>query len=379
MLKGQIIQNQVREVGINLNYWYAVIWADQLKVGQILPVAIWEKSRSASDPGNIALYRDTQGQVHALENVCPHQGVELHQGEVQGDCLVCPYHGWQFSAGGQCVHIPYFPPDQKLPRAQVRSYPVQEKYGLIWLFPGDPELAASCQLPEIPEFSDPNCLLVPIQVDFNVHFSLCNENGIDVFHGFLHRNLQGWFDPVLIKLEETEASVRADYRVSFKGWATKILGFGAKDSSATTRVASITYRYPHYCNAMEGVSSLYLMRLPIGPEKTTSFALLFLNQVRLPQWFLKLIKPLIVVFVRRFLFRPLSKQDIAIMESQWRTYQAHPNRRYVEVNPAVVSLQRVMLRQYELFIQRSVLSNHHTKDLQQPDQLPQVSNAIPFE
>jgi len=366
-LNGQVIQNQVREVGINLNYWYAVVWADQLKISQILPVAIWKGGHGVNAPGDIALYRDSQGQVHALENVCPHQGVELHQGEVHDNCLVCPYHGWQFDADGQCVHIPYLPSNQKLPRAQIQSYPVQEKYGLIWIFPGDPELAANCHPPEIPEFSDPNCLLIPIQVDFNVHFSLCNENGMDVFHGFLHRNLQGWFNPVLIQLEETESSVRADYRVSFEGWLTKVLGFGTQDQGATTRIASINYHYPHYCNTMEGVSSLYLMRLPIAPDKTTSFALLFLNQVRLPKWLLNPIKPLIAAFVRRFLFMPLAKQDIAMMESQWRNYQANPKRRSIEINPAVIALQRVIIRQYDLFLQRAKSSPQPVKDTQQPE------------
>ncbi len=67
-LKGQTIQNQVREVGINPNYRYAVAWAEQLKAGQVIPVVIWQQAS--------ALYRDAQGQVHTLENVCPQQGVE---------------------------------------------------------------------------------------------------------------------------------------------------------------------------------------------------------------------------------------------------------------------------------------------------------------
>ena len=39
--------------------------------------------------------------------------------------------------------------------------------------------------------------MVPITAHFKAHFSICNENTMDVFHGFLHQELQGWFDPIL--------------------------------------------------------------------------------------------------------------------------------------------------------------------------------------
>jgi len=118
-LTSQTVHNAVREVGINPNYWYPVGWASQLKAGEVLPVVIWQQA--------IALFRDTNGQVHALEDACPHKGVALHKGKVQGCHLTCAYHGWEFNGGGECVNIPYLPKEQKLPRAQARSYPVQEK------------------------------------------------------------------------------------------------------------------------------------------------------------------------------------------------------------------------------------------------------------
>ncbi|MEO0985130.1 MAG: Rieske 2Fe-2S domain-containing protein [Cyanobacteria bacterium J06639_14] len=90
-----------------------------LKVNHVIPVTVWQKS--------IAVYRDIQGQVYALENACPHKGIELHLGEVQGDRLVCSYHGWEFDSSGQCVNIPYFEKDQKLPRVCARSYLAAER------------------------------------------------------------------------------------------------------------------------------------------------------------------------------------------------------------------------------------------------------------
>lgn len=352
-LKGQMVQNIVREVGINPNYWYPVAWADKLKVGQAMPVMLWQQS--------IAVYRDSTGQVHALENACPHKGVELHKGKVQADRLVCPYHGWQFSPAGECVNIPYYPPDQKLPCAVARSYPTEERYGIIWVFPGDPA-AALRQIPEVPEYNDPDCLVVPITGLFKSHFSISNENTMDVFHGFLHQNLQGWFDPVLLKLEQTDDSVQASYRVSYQGFLTKFLGLSTGEDGVTTRTVSIHYQYPHYHSTMEGVSSLYLMRLPVSPTETRSFTLLFLPKVHMAKWLQNMIKPILVPLVRRFLFLRFLEQDVEMMESEQRVFQQNPERRYVEVNPAILALQRVLVRQYEQFVQQSSQLEHRYSD-----------------
>ena len=80
-----------------------------------------------------------------------------------------------------------------------------------------------------------------------------------VFHGFLHKDLQGWFDPVLINLTQEEASVTAEYRVSYQGLMTKLLGLNKQGVDVTTRTISIKYDYPHYRSELEGLSSLYLM------------------------------------------------------------------------------------------------------------------------
>jgi renierapurpurin 18,18'-hydroxylase len=88
-LKGETVRNYVREVGINANHWYAVAWAQDLRAAQILSVMVWSQS--------IALFRDSQGKINAVENVWAHKGVAIDQGQVVGDAIVCPCHGWEFS------------------------------------------------------------------------------------------------------------------------------------------------------------------------------------------------------------------------------------------------------------------------------------------
>lgn len=350
--------NAVRQVGINPNYWYPVSWADKLKVGEVMSVVVWQQA--------IAVYRDTNAQLHALENVCPHKGVALHKGKVQGCNLACGYHGWEFDGSGKCVSIPYLPETQKLPRAQARSFPVQEKYNLIWIFPGEPAAAITSQPPDIPEFDQPEWLMVPVTAHFQAHFSICNENTMDVFHGFLHQGLQGWFNPILISLRETEASVCAEYKVSYKGRMAKLLGLSERADQVTTLPISINYHYPHYYSSLQGVSSLYLMRLPVGPVESRSFALFFFK-VRLPQGVLKLLKPLLSPIIQRFVLNKFLAQDIEMIESEQRNYLANPQRRYVEINPAIVALQRLIIRQYEQFMPKSSQSPPEwNQDLEKP-------------
>ncbi|NEQ49848.1 MAG: aromatic ring-hydroxylating dioxygenase subunit alpha [Leptolyngbya sp. SIO3F4] len=339
VLKGQPIYRRARAVGINPNYWYPVFWADQLKPGEVVPIKIWNSS--------LAVYRDADGTVHAMADACPHKGVELHRGEVHGKNLVCPYHGWEFDTKGQCVGIPYFPAEQKLPCAQAQVYPAQEAYGIIWVFPGAPEAANKQPLPEVPQYGQPGWFMVRIPGHFQAHFSICNENTMDVFHGFLHKDLQGWYDPKLLNLKQDDDGVAADYQVSYEGFLSKLLGLGTKGSDSTTRTVSIRYRYPHYATSLESVSSLYLMRLPVGPTETKSFSLLFLK-LPLPQWLLSgALSRVLEKVILNSIFLKFLHQDVEMMESEQRNYSIDPQRNYVEVNPAIIALQRVIVGQYE--------------------------------
>ena len=337
-LESQTVSNRIREVGINPNHWYPVAWSQDLSRKSIKKITVWYE--------DIAIYRDEKGQIQALGNACPHKGVALHKGNVTGDHLVCPYHGWEFNHRGECVNIPYFSEQQKLPRACAQSYPIQEKYNIIWVFPGDRAIASETPILDITEFTDQRWLCVPVTAHFNAHFSMCNENTMDVFHGYLHQDLQGWFNPQLISLKETDTTVAAQYNVSYQGRIAKFLGLTERADEVTTLPITIEYRYPHYATTLEGVSSLYLMRLPVTKTESRSFAYFFFN-IGLPQWLLNLMRPLLVWGLQRFVLHKFLAQDIEMVESEQETYSKNPQRRCVEVNPAIFAIQRLILKQYD--------------------------------
>jgi vanillate O-demethylase monooxygenase subunit len=94
----------------------------------------------------VVFYRGPGGKVAALEDWCPHRGAPLSLGRVVEGKLVCGYHGLEMGCDGKTIAMPGqrvrgFP--------AIRSFPVIEKYGFIWFWPGDPALASEDKLPDL--------------------------------------------------------------------------------------------------------------------------------------------------------------------------------------------------------------------------------------
>ncbi|MBD2103703.1 Rieske 2Fe-2S domain-containing protein [Leptolyngbya sp. FACHB-261] len=338
IFESQVARNPARKASVNPNYWYPVARSQDLKLGKILSARFWKQP--------LAVFRDQNGQIHAVDDICPHKGVSLHKGTVKGCHLVCPYHGWEYDgASGHCTAIPYLPEGQKLPRASVRSYPVQERYGLAWIFPGDPALAEQKALIDIPQYGDEDWLDVVLNFRFWAHFSICNENTMDMFHGHLHSNYQAWYGTKLLKLEETSDTVQAHYQVFYNNWLAPLLGLSKWGDKVSSQQVTIQYLYPHICSVVGDVSRVYMLRIPVSDVESHSFSLFF-TKVRVPG-ILKPLKPLIRYLIRRFVLTKFLLQDLDMNENEQSTYQTNPERRYVEINPAVLAMQRVIVRQAE--------------------------------
>jgi vanillate O-demethylase monooxygenase subunit len=109
---------------------------------------------------DVLLYRKQDGEVAALENACPHRKVPLSLGKRRGDFVECGYHGLTFDAAGSCVRAPGCESIPK--RARVHSYPVAERYGLIWIWMGDAALADPRSIFEVDHWGDPEWGCTPI-------------------------------------------------------------------------------------------------------------------------------------------------------------------------------------------------------------------------
>jgi 3-ketosteroid 9alpha-monooxygenase subunit A len=113
---------------------------------------------------DVVIFRGESGQVVMLGAYCPHMGTHLGKSEtswtvvsgalLEGESIRCPFHGWRFGRDGRCNDIPYF--DGPIPeKARVRSWPVVERYGVVFCW-NDPEgLEPDLDLPPYPEWDDP--------------------------------------------------------------------------------------------------------------------------------------------------------------------------------------------------------------------------------
>jgi phenylpropionate dioxygenase-like ring-hydroxylating dioxygenase large terminal subunit len=101
---------------------------------------------------DFVLFRDATGAVAALPDRCPHRQSPLSPGVVKDGCIECPYHGWRFAGDGTCVSVPSSAEGTPAPpRAHITPLPVADRYGLVWLCPGQPK----ADIPKIVEEDDP--------------------------------------------------------------------------------------------------------------------------------------------------------------------------------------------------------------------------------
>lgn len=127
------------------NSWYVAGWSKDYQKELRTQMLLGEK---------IVFYRRLDGNPVALEDACPHRKLPLSQGRLQEDRIVCGYHGLTFDCTGACVEAPT--QRGNIPkRAVVRSYPVVDRYRLLWIWMGDPEKANPDDIFEIENFDNP--------------------------------------------------------------------------------------------------------------------------------------------------------------------------------------------------------------------------------
>jgi len=96
----------------------------------------------------MVVYRAKSGEVVVLEDYCPHRGMPLSMGNVEGDSIRCGYHGMLIGRDGGCKSMPGQPRISRL--KGVQSFPVLEKFGYVWVWAGDPVLADPTLMPKLP-------------------------------------------------------------------------------------------------------------------------------------------------------------------------------------------------------------------------------------
>lgn len=150
--------------------WYVVGEASDLKNQRVLGYDLCGQ--------RVVVFRDKRGQLAAMDAFCPHMGTDLSIGKVVGSELQCFFHHWRFNAEGENTAIPC---GEASPEgAHLQPYAVQEKYGLLWIYPA---AEAPIQVPQFPDLRDRKVIAVrgPV-IPRQVHPHISMINGIDAQH-----------------------------------------------------------------------------------------------------------------------------------------------------------------------------------------------------
>ena len=165
------------------NYWYPAL--EDRPVGRRKPLKVSLLGEE------LCLFRGAGGDVVAIQDVCPHRGARLSE----GDChyrgtVACPYHGWVYDESGKNVMVLSEGPGSGVcgkAGTEARAYPTRTLKGVVFVWIGEgPPAPIEEDVPE--EFFDDETLILVGQVDWRCNWEVALENSMDSHVNYVHRN-----------------------------------------------------------------------------------------------------------------------------------------------------------------------------------------------
>lgn len=205
--------------------WYPLRRSEEVKAGEVLSVRAFGE--------DYILVRSPQGKLAFLEGHCSHRGASLGDGgKFVGECIQCPFHGLEYGLDGKCAKVPG---TDRIPKsAFLRTFPVEESMGMIWLFYGPK--------PTFPAPSLENCGVLAVQGhrgNLTTAYAFRNtrrclmRDSICGSLDYMHGNLVHGLESTLESLEEPtphELIVTLDVKYTDAGYLNhrKLLGLGER-------------------------------------------------------------------------------------------------------------------------------------------------------
>lgn len=189
-------------------FWYALMPAAMLDDGPRPFTLLGER---------LVLWKRADGSPAALRDRCCHRTARLSKGWVDGDTIVCGYHGWQYDCSGRCVKIPQLAGDRIPAGAQVDAFRCQERYGYVWVALEEPLRG----IPDFPEDGRPGYRRIfQFYEQWNTSPVRMMENSFDNSHfSFVHKANFGIQDqpaPAPYEFRETDYGFEAETRVEIR-------------------------------------------------------------------------------------------------------------------------------------------------------------------
>lgn len=339
------LSGHVRRAGINPNHWYMIAKASEI-IDKPVGRTLWRQP--------VVLFRTQDGVLHALEDRCAHRFVRLSHGRVIDNKIECAYHGWQFSTAGRCVHVPQLAGKSSLPKSQVRSFPVVEKHGFIWLFPGDPNLSATVAPTVMNEWDDLNEIASFVGLTARAHFSYLIENLMDMYHGSLHAQYQVWTAEALEEVVESENRVTATYQATtyyrVKDLSSILELFIPALRKLHAAPLTVTYDYPNWKSTLGNDFKIFCLICPVNERLTEAYLIHYTSLAKFdglkkaPLAVRRLLKRVLGNVAKRLLAN-LVRQDVLMIEEEQQAFDADPARQPTEINRTIRRVQHFISRQ----------------------------------
>jgi len=337
----------LRRIGANPDYWYPLAWSHELRRGGVLGRSF------AGEP--IVLWRTEGGEACAMEDRCAHRQVPLHLGVVRGNELKCHYHGWSYDGTGQCVNVPYLGKHRM--SCAVRRYPVREVDGLIFVFPGNAQLAES-RLPHTLGSSQRRDYKTQrLNRDVACHYSFMHENLFDMNHQFMHRRYMGSITAQCLGRDHGDHWAQVEYSFSRTSGKTSlgehiIVDLMRKKEPGANKDFSDHMRirtdYPtqslkvwvgrNIQQTQDPVLDVWLSYTPLDAAQRTNrtFGYLSVKKPHLPG-LIHVVWPFLVWFTGR-----IFREDKQIVEYEQRAYDSQGGDWNKEVFPPLLDLRTVL-------------------------------------
>lgn len=182
--------------------WYVAAWSSEVGRELLGRTVLGEP---------LALYRTQAGEPVVLADRCVHRRYPLSASGLDGDRVVCGYHGFTYDTTGTCVYVPG---QKRVPRtARVSSYPVAEVDAMVWVWIGDPELADVDRIPRAPHLAEDGWVTVRGMEPIDADYGLLVDNLMDLSHEtYLHGGYIGTPEvaetPITTEVDEAAGIVR---------------------------------------------------------------------------------------------------------------------------------------------------------------------------
>jgi phenylpropionate dioxygenase-like ring-hydroxylating dioxygenase large terminal subunit len=232
------------------NQWYVAAYSTEVGRERLLGRTV------LGEP--IVFYRtEREGVPVALHDRCVHRRFPLSESRLDGDRVVCGYHGFTYDVSGACVGVPG---QKRVPRtARVASYPVAERDSLVWVWIGDPSLADPRAVPRARHLDSPGWVTVRGMEPIDADHGLLVDNLLDLSHEtYLHGGYIGTPEvaetPITTEADEDAGIVRVSRRMA-----------DAECPSFYSRSAGLTGRITRWQDIEYHAPCLYLLHSRVAP------------------------------------------------------------------------------------------------------------------